>query len=168
MRLQETRPKAVSLAEHGELISTYLPRENLLSALDASTIGIVICDRRLRYKALNRSVAKIHNVPVEAHLGHKFDEILGSFADRVAPLWEKVFASGQRLTNLDITGQLPKRSSVGRWIENLFPLTDSRGRIAQVGCFVIEIASPPSSADGTQRAPLSRREHEIVRLVAEG
>jgi DNA-binding CsgD family transcriptional regulator len=168
MQMQKTGYDAVSSDKYNDLISSYMPCVKLFPELDSSTIGIVICDRRLRYKALNCSVAKIHNVPVEAHLGHKFDEILGSFADRVAPLWEKVFASGQRLTNLDITGQLPKRSSVGRWIENLFPLTDSRGRIAQVGCFVIEIASPPSSADGTQRAPLSRREREIVRLVAEG
>src|ERR1700719_4429729 len=147
MGMQGIQPEVLSF----ELISRYIPCEKLLLELDASTIGIVICDRRLRYKALNRSVAKIHNVPIEAHLGHKFHEILGGFAERVAPLWENVFASGQRLSNLDITGQLPKRSGVGRWIENLFPLTDSRGRISQVGCFVIEIApslisgSPPGS-----------------------
>ena len=187
MRMQETQPEGISLEKNGELISTYISRENLLSALDASTIGFVICDRRLRYKALNRSVAKIHNVPVEAHLGHKFHEILGSFAERVVPLWENVFASGQRLSNLDITGQLPKRSGVGRWIENLFPLTDSRGRVVQVGCFVIEITPPPfhssvssSPADEAisatahqcrnqpQPTALTRREQEIVRLVAEG
>jgi DNA-binding CsgD family transcriptional regulator len=172
--------------EHSDLISRYIPREYLLSAVDASAIGIVICDRRLRYKALNRSVAKINNVPVEAHLGHTFHEILGNFADRVAPLWESVFASGQRLSNFEVTGQLPKRSDVGRWIVNLFPLTDSRGRVAQVGCFVIEISSPPipslsptseiTSATGHQpsipehlrRTLLSPREEEIVRLVAEG
>jgi len=166
--------------EHSDLISRYIPREYLLSAVDASAIGIVICDRRLRYRALNRSVAKIHNVPVEAHMGHTFHEILGNFADRVAPLWESVFASGQRLSNLEVTGKLPKRSGVGRWIENLFPLTDSRGRITHVGCFVIEISSPriPSlnptsevtSATGHQppRTLLSPREQEIVRLVAEG
>jgi DNA-binding CsgD family transcriptional regulator len=189
MRLQETQSQGLSLEKYSDLISSYIPCQNLLSALDASTIGIVICDRRLRYKALNRSVAKIHNVPVEAHLGHTFHEILGSFAERVAPLWENVFASGQRLSNLDITGQLPKRSGVGRWIENLFPLTDNRGRIAQVGCFVIEITPPPipsspppsptgqaASATGhqpsiperAQRTLLSPREREIVRLVAEG
>ncbi|MCU1343088.1 MAG: domain S-box [Candidatus Acidoferrum typicum] len=185
MGMQGIQPEVLSL----ELISRYIPCEKLLLELDASTIGIVICDRRLRYKALNRSVAKIHNVPIEAHLGHKFHEILGGFAERVAPLWENVFASGQRLSNLDITGQLPKRSGVGRWIENLFPLTDSRGRVAQVGCFVIEIASPPiasssssspigeatsatghqpSGPDRPQRTLLTRREQEIVRLVAEG
>jgi len=187
MRMQETQPEGISSEKNGELISTYISRENLLSALDASTIGIVICDRSLRYKALNRSAAKIHNVPVEAHLGHKFNEIIGNMAEKVEPLWESVFASGQRLSNLDITGQLPKRSGVGRWIENLFPLTDSRGRVVQVGCFVIEITSPPiqSSASSSptgaatwatvhqspyqsQPTPLTRREQEIVRLVAEG
>jgi DNA-binding CsgD family transcriptional regulator len=167
MRFHETQAEAVSSERHSELISRYIPREYLLSAVDASAIGIVICDRRLRYKALNRSAATIHNLPVEAHLGHKFHEILGNMAEKVAPVWENVFASGQH-SNFEVAGQLPKRSGVGRWIVNLFPLTDSRGRVAQVGCFVIEIASPPSSADGTQRTPLSRREHEIVRLVAEG
>jgi DNA-binding CsgD family transcriptional regulator len=154
--------------------------------VDASAIGIVICDRRLRYKALNRSVAEMHKVPVEALIGHTLHEILGNMAEKVVPLWENVFASGQRLSNSEVTGKLPKRSSVGRWIENLFPLTDRRGRIAQVGCFVIEISSPPipslsptseiTSATGHQpsiperlrRTLLSPREEEVVRLVAEG
>ena len=172
MRFHETQAEAVSSERHSELISRYVPREYLLSAVDASAIGIVICDRRLRYKALNRSAATIHNLPVEAHLGHKFHEILGNFAERVAPLWENVFASGQCLSNLDITGQLPKRSGVGRWIENLFPLTDSRGRVVQVGCFVIEIASgtspQPPCADDLEQIRLSPREREILRLIAEG
>jgi len=175
--------------EYGDLISRYIPRENLLSAVDASAIGIVICDRRLRYKALNRSVAEMHNVPVEALIGHTLHEILGNMAEKVVPLWENVFASGQRLSNSEVTGKLPKRSGVGRWIENLFPLTDSRGRVAQVGCFVIEISSPPvsnsspsgptseltsaagdklSSTDRARRTLLTGREEEVVRLVAEG
>jgi DNA-binding CsgD family transcriptional regulator len=173
--------------EHSDLISRYIPREHLLSAVDASAIGIVICDRRLRYKALNGSVAEMHNVSVEAHLGHTFHQILGNMAEKVVPVWEHVFASGQRLSNWEVTGQLPKRLDVGRWIANLFPLTDSRGRIAQVGCFVIEIAPPVpsfsssgptneassaahkvSSQDRHQHTLLTRREEEIVRLVVEG
>jgi PAS domain-containing protein len=141
--------------EHSDLISRYIPREYLLSAVDASAIGIVICDRRLRFKALNRSVAEMHNVPVEALIGHTFHENLGNFADTVAPLWENVFASGQRLSKLEVTGKLPKRSGVGRWIVNLFPLTDSRGRIAQVGCFVIEISSPPIPSPPLRAQPVN-------------
>jgi DNA-binding CsgD family transcriptional regulator len=171
MRLHDSQAETV-LADHGDLISRYIPREYLLSTVDASAIGIVICDRRFRYKALNRSAATIHNLPVEAHLGHKFHEILGNMADKVVPVWENVFASGQRLSNFELAGQLPKRSGVGHWILNLFPLSDRRGRVAQVGCFVIEIASgtgpQPPCADGPQHIPLSPREREIVRLVAEG
>jgi len=153
------------LQKHSDLISRYLPLEHLLSGVDAS-IGIVICDRRLRYKALNDSAAKAHNVPLEAHLGHRFDEILGNMAEKVAPLWEKVFASGQRISNMEVTGQLPRRSGVARWIENLFPLMDRRGRIAQVACFVIDVSAP--SVPSSRTTILTSREQEVVRFVAEG
>jgi len=166
IRLQGTQPEA---DKHSDLISRYVPREYLLSAVDASAIGIVICDRRFRYKALNRSAATIHNLPVEAHLGHKFHEILGNMADKVVPVWEDVFACGQRLSNFELVGQLPKRSGVGHWILNLFPLSDTRGRVAQVGCFVIEIASGTSPQPPcAEQKCLSPREREILRLVAEG
>jgi DNA-binding CsgD family transcriptional regulator len=108
-------------------------------------------------------------------------------ADKVVPLWENVFATGQPSPNLEVTGRLPKRSEVGRWIENLFPLKDDRGRVAQVGCFVIEIPPSPipsapmpvgettsvashqlSSLDRIPLTPLSPRERDVVRLVAEG
>jgi DNA-binding CsgD family transcriptional regulator len=188
MRLQDTQSEALSLEKQYGLISSYIPNENLLSVLDASTIGIVICDRRFRYKALNDSVARMHNVPVEAHLGHTFYDMLGNMAGKVVPLWESVFSSGKRLSNLHVTGRLPKRLSVAHWIENLFPLLDRRGRVAQVGCFAIEVPSAPihsfsglspvdaPSGNGhqatkmgsPQRTILSAREQEVVRSVAEG
>ncbi|MGH9678554.1 MAG: PAS domain-containing protein, partial [Candidatus Acidiferrales bacterium] len=140
------------------LISNYFPRQKLFFALNNSKIGVVICDRKMRYKALNESVAEIHNVPIEAHLGRVPQDILGSLAEKVVPLWEQVFVTGRPLANKEITGELPTRSGVGRWIENLFPLKDDKGRVAQVGCFVIEIASPanpgnPSPALADEGAP---------------
>jgi len=87
-------------------------------------------------------------------------------AEKVAPLWEKVFASGQRISNMEVTGQLPRRSGVARWIENLFPLMDRRGRIAQVACFVIDVSAP--SVPSSRTTILTSREQEVVRFVAEG
>ena len=183
MQLRDIQPKGLSQ------VSNYFPHGKLLSALNDSKVGVVICDRRMRYKALNESVAEIHNVPIEAHLGHFCHEVIGGFAEKVVPLWESVFSTGRPLPNLEVTGQLPKRSEVGRWIENLFPLMDDRGRVAQVGCFVVEIPPPfiPSTTvsslageatsgnghqisirDGSRLTPLSPREREVVRLVAEG
>ena len=187
---QDTHARGQPIRKSSEpLISSYFPRRKLLTALNDSKVGVIICDRRLRYKALNQSVAEIHNVPIEALLGQSVHQILGSLADKVVPLWENVFATGQPLSNWEVTGQLPKRSGVVRWIENLFPLTDGNGRITQAGCFVIELApqpipiSPhsdptckatsvtghePPSPDRRQRTSLSRREEEVVRLLAEG
>jgi len=183
MQWRDTQPQGLPQ------FSSYFPRQKLLAALNDSKVGVVICDRRMRYKALNGSVAEIHNVPIEAHLGHFTHEIIGGLAEKVVPFWENVFATGQPLNNLEVTGHLPKRSGVGRWIENLFPLKDDRGRVAQVGCFVIEITRPPisstpsptlageatieaghqlSSPDPSRLTPLSPREREVIRLVAEG
>ncbi len=184
MQLRESQPRALPS------FANFFPGEKLLNALDDSKVGVVICDRRMRYKALNKCVAEIHNVPIEAHLGHFFHEIIGNFTEKVVPLWEDVFSTGRPLHNLEVTGQLPKRTGVGCWIENLFPLLDDKGRVAQVGCFVIEITPPPvpvvsdspfameimkrqkisplATPDEAQIAPLSPREREVVRLVAEG
>ncbi len=169
--------------------SGYVSAQGLLSSGDVSKIGVVVCDRRLRYKALSQSVAEMHNVPVKGHLGHSFHHVLGSFAEKVAPFWERVLATGQPLTNFEISGKLPRRSDRAHWIENLFPLRDGRGRIAQVGCFVIEtspppLPNPPPARPVSQATPirgncalspvdrekriLSNREQEILRLLAEG
>jgi DNA-binding CsgD family transcriptional regulator len=150
-------------------------------------MGVVICDRHLRYKALNRGVAEIHRVPIEEHLNRPLHVILGSLANKVAPLWETVFSTGHPLPNAHVCGKLPKRPRPGSWIENFFPLTDNRGRISQVGCFVIELPSevfpdptqaarPVETAPAALRAhqpgptslPLSLREKEVVGLLAKG
>ncbi|HEV7966599.1 MAG TPA: LuxR C-terminal-related transcriptional regulator [Candidatus Acidoferrales bacterium] len=169
-------------------ISGSLLGQSLLSGVNYHKIGVVVCDRRLRYKALSQSVAEMHNVPVKGHFGHSFHQILGTFAEKVAPFWENVLSTGQPFTNFEIIGKLPKRSDTARWIENLFPLRDGRGRITQVGCIVIETTpppipdSPPSTSarktsvadnqtaipDRREVIPLSRREQEVVRLLAEG
>ena len=170
------------------LISSYLPSQMLLSGLGNSKAGVIICDRRFRYKALNPRVAEIHNVPMEALLGHSFHQVLGGLAGKVVPFWEKVFATGQPLAKVDVNGKLPKRSDEGHWIESLFPLMDNRGRITQVGGIIIEVSPPPipsstlsspvgkttaatgnqASTPDRQRVLLSHREREVLGLVAEG
>ena len=43
-------------ARTAALVSGYFPGEKLLSALNDSKIGVVICDRQMRYKALNETL----------------------------------------------------------------------------------------------------------------
>jgi DNA-binding CsgD family transcriptional regulator len=170
-------------------ISMHFPEQRLFSTLDDSGIGVVICDRRLRYKALNQSLAVMHNVPIEAHLGHSLPHVLGRFADKVAPLWEAVLSTGRPVGNLEIVGRFPERLGIGRWVHNFFPLKDAGGRVTHAGCFVIEVGqsseiqsllsrqtrrtlSPigaKQSRHGKLKEPhLSGRENQILQLLAEG
>lgn len=170
-------------------LSNYFAPHQLMCALNDSKIGMVVCDRRFRYKALNQSVAEIHNVPIKGHMGHSFHHVLGNFADKILPLWESVFISGRPSINLEVIGKLPKRSDTGRWIENLFPLQNGRGKVTEVGCIVIE-TTPPGSAvspvsyserkssaihgarpaipDQSPSIPLAHRELDVLRLLAHG
>jgi DNA-binding CsgD family transcriptional regulator len=170
-------------------ISMHFPEQRLFSTLDDSGIGVVICDRRLRYKALNQSLAVMHNVPIEAHLGHSLLQVLGGFADKVVPLWETVLSTGRPVGNLEIVGQFPESSDVGRWVHSFFPLKDRSGRVTHAGCFVIEVvhlpvaeslpskaarntisqtASKPLSHGQRKFKQLSSREQQILQLLAEG
>ena len=121
------------------MIFAYLDSANLLSAFHGAKIGVVICDRRLRYKALNQSLAEMHNLSIDAHLNRPMSRVLGPLAETVVPLWESVLSTGRPLSNVRICGKPGKRSSVGCWFQSIFPLTDDRGRIEHVGCFATEV-----------------------------
>ena len=122
-----------------EMLFAYLHGRNLLSAFHGAKIGVVVCDHRLRYKALNQSLAEMHNLSIAAHLNRPMSRVLGPLAETVVPLWESVLATGRPLTNLRICGRPAKRSSLGCWNQSIFPLPDDRGRIAHAGCFATEV-----------------------------
>jgi hypothetical protein len=41
--------------------------------------------------------------------------------------------------NCEIAGALPTRPDAGHWISNFFPITDSNGKVVQVGAVVVEL-----------------------------
>jgi PAS domain-containing protein len=57
----------------------------LLGALSASTVGFAICDKQLRFRAVNGALANMNGVPAEAHLGKTIRNILGDAAALVEP-----------------------------------------------------------------------------------
>jgi len=166
-----------------------LPYKKFLSALDESRIGVVICDRHFRYRAVNESLAKMNNLSIKEHIGRPFHQVMGELSKEVLPHYERVFATGKPVFHLEVAGKLLKRSGTSRWIQNIFPFKNSRGRITQVGSLVTEIDQAPTqnhfipAASSTanlvreadfrrpsSRKPLilSERERDVLRLLAEG
>jgi DNA-binding CsgD family transcriptional regulator len=164
------------------------PTAALFSALDHVKLGIAIVDRKLKFRSINRVLAEMNHLPPEAHTGRPLDSVLGPLFTEVWPPLEQVFKTGQPLPNIPLSGRLPARNDTVHWLQFFFPLIDCRGRVAEVGAFVMEKASPDAVSPGlappsgnqvsncqSQRANdcqtelnLSGREREVLKLLATG
>jgi DNA-binding CsgD family transcriptional regulator len=119
--------------------SVSLPAKQLLNALANSPIGIAICDRRLRFSAVNRRLAEINNIPPDEHPGRPVRCLIGDLASTVEARLRQVFSTGRPLRDAPLVGQLGANPEKGQWLEHYFPLLDPRGRVERVGVFVISI-----------------------------
>lgn len=193
MRSRTTVAENLSV-EPNSLISNWLPVESLFSALNRVKLGIAVVDRRFRFRAINRVLAEMNNLPPEAHAGKPLGDVLGTLIAKVEPPLERVFTTGQPLPNIHLSGQLPRRSEPVQWLQYFFPLVDNRGRVVEVGAFVMERKLEPVltpamrvGAHNTIHTPhanttehsglasayptglnLTGREHEVLRLLAGG
>jgi hypothetical protein len=88
--------------------------------------------------ALNSRLAAMNCTPVESHVGKHLREMLGDVGIRAEPFFRRVFASGEPVLNVELIGALPTKPQGGHWVDNLFPMKDSTGRVRQLGAVVVE------------------------------
>jgi PAS domain S-box-containing protein len=117
-----------------------IPGDSLLAALfNSSTVGVAICDRQLRFQAINDALASMNGIPAQEHLGKTIHAVLGSAATKIQPAFDHVFATGQPLSNVEVTAELPTRGTIGHWNESYFPIKDRAGEVREVGAVVLEL-----------------------------
>jgi len=135
--------------------------EQLISGLfNSPGIGIAVCDRRFRFKAINPALAAMNALPVEAHLGKTLHEVLGSVAERIRPAFEEVFQTGASISNFEVVGKLNSRPEPARWIEHYFPIKNRFGKVREIGALAVEVGRPSfmeahwgRMGAGAQRSP---------------
>jgi DNA-binding CsgD family transcriptional regulator len=137
------------------------PRHLLNVLFKSSTVGVAICDRQLRFRAINDALASMNGIPARAHLGRTVQAVLGSAAEKVVPSLQHVFATGQALTNVDVTAELPARDGVGHWTESYFPFKDKAGSVLRVGALVLELTRGNQLADSLGR--LAEKVNQLTR-----
>lgn len=119
---------------------------NLAEFFHNSNVGLAVFDPQLRYQALNPRLAEINGLSVESHLGKTLYQILGEeVAFRAEPALKQVLATGQAIANFELAGTLPTKTEAERWLDNFFPIKDSKGRVTQVGAVVVEIPAGKSA-----------------------
>lgn len=137
------------------------PRDLLNALFKSSTVGVAICDRQLRFRAVNDALASMNGVPAQKHLGRTIHAVLGRAATEVQAAFEHVFATGQPLSNFELTAELPSRPGIGHWNESYFPIRDHAGRVRQVGTIVFELTKHKEF-----EAALLRLTDKLARMTA--
>jgi DNA-binding CsgD family transcriptional regulator len=113
-------------------------KQTLLSALfSAPTVGLVVLDSQLRFRAVNKAFASMDGTAQEAHLGKTISKVLGKAAIKLKAPLRYVLSRGRDVSNVEICYTLPNRKDVGYWTVNCFPISGPSGT-KQVGVVVLE------------------------------
>ena len=140
--------------------------------IDGADVGIAVFDERLRYRALNSRLAAINCCPVASHIGKTPYEMFGDLGRQVEPAMLQAFTSGTPTLNLELAGVLPGQSREGRWINNVFAIRDTSGRVQQVAAVVVELPKniwlqPTQRPQESSAAPILKSWGDFVRFRCE-
>jgi PAS domain S-box-containing protein len=135
----------VALARSAALEQARQQQAETLATLETllanAPIGFAFFDREHRYVRLNETLAAINGLPIEAHLGRPITELLPSIGASVASIIDAVFASGQPLENLDVSGETPAAPGATRsWLVGFYPVR-SGSEVIYVGGVVMDITA---------------------------
>jgi DNA-binding CsgD family transcriptional regulator/PAS domain-containing protein len=137
---QEWPPKSFG-AGRGEVTaaSFELTLRSLASRFDNFTFGVAVYERGLHCRALNAVLAKLSGAPVSAHLGKTIRESFGNEARNLEPAFERVWATGNSVSNFPWTVRFPARRESGPWIVNFYPIGDELGKVQLVAATFSEV-----------------------------
>ncbi|MGC8642574.1 MAG: PAS domain-containing hybrid sensor histidine kinase/response regulator, partial [Isosphaeraceae bacterium] len=112
----------------------------LESMLANAPIGLAFYDRECRFLRINRCLAAINGLPIEAHLGQTIGQVLPALGQIIEPIIVKVFETGRPHTNLELEGETHAQPGKPRyWLASYYPVTRADGTIISVGATVTEI-----------------------------
>ncbi|MEL7353389.1 MAG: chemotaxis protein CheB [Cyanobacteria bacterium P01_A01_bin.116] len=112
----------------------------LETVYETSPVGFALHDEQLRYLRVNRVLAEINGIPVEAHIGKTMAEILPSEVGQGAmEQYQQVLDTGEPILDIEFEGDLPTRPGEYRyWTASYFPIVLADGR-KWVGAVVNEV-----------------------------
>jgi diguanylate cyclase (GGDEF)-like protein/PAS domain S-box-containing protein len=91
-------------------------------------VGLFFIDTNYRHVRINEQMAKIHGLPVSAHIGRTLREIVPGLADELMELFRPIYQRGEPVLNMEIKGSLasyfPFRSESGEVTGVIGAVTD--------------------------------------------
>lgn len=150
------------LSDRARLQRELLQREQLLdgffNAASTANIGLCIHDQHLRYLKINQALADINGIPISAHFAKSSAELLPPLAAELLPQLQQVIATGQPISNLELSGTIPSQPGIQRdWLVSYFPIFAEIDQAIAVGTIVLDI---------TERKKIEQIKSEFIGIVS--
>ncbi len=111
-------------------------------------VGLGLMDKDYRVLRVNERLAMVGGVPLAEQLGHAVREFMPQIAPALEAIVDRVFASGERILNLDMHGVTPGDPTNERhWLSSYYPVMSADGTPRCVGCVVLRYHGPQKSGD---------------------
>src|SRR6202030_2325538 len=137
---ERTSQLTAEIAVRKQAEEAALESEAQLNAyFNASPTGMGMVDPQLRYLKVNQRLADITGLRGEEHYGKTIREIVPQMADTLEPLYQKVFATGTAVVDLEVSGETDASPGELRdWKVSYFPLMGEEATPKAVGVVVTE------------------------------
>jgi DNA-binding CsgD family transcriptional regulator/PAS domain-containing protein len=151
----------------------------LRALYDAAPVGLGMVDTKLRYLALNRRLAEMHDAPVVEHLGRTIAEMVPHIHAQLEPYLRQAL-SGQAVDKFVSRWQGPGGPNDEHVLVGSYqPVRDAAGEMAAISIAVVDITELNRASLGhghSGGAPhgrpritgLTSRQSEVVELLATG
>ena len=139
-----------------------LRERQLKSFFLGATAGLTLLDKDLRYVQINDTLAEMNGLSVEDHLGRTLREVVPWLAPLAEPIFQKVFASGKPVLDVEMSGETQSQPGLQRhWMASFFPIAGLDGSPEYIGSMVVEIT------DRKRAEELLRQSEEQFRAMFE-
>ena len=119
--------------------------------------GLCLLDAGLRFRYINRRLADIDGLSIDAHIGQTLTELLPDIAREMEQPLRSVLDHGAPLSNLVLQGRTARGRALDRWWQiDLYPYRETRGDDAVAGVVVVVRDITASRRDTTRILHLSR------------
>jgi serine phosphatase RsbU (regulator of sigma subunit) len=152
-----------------------IPGDDLLGSADRALVhalvheapvALAFYDVTLRYQRVNRRLAEINRLPVEAHLGRRPTEVLDpALGAAVEATLRHVLRTGEVLTDPDFRTTDPRTGQPTYWQSQWFPAYGGTGQITGVAVLVVDVSERRRSEQALQAS--QQRTERLQQATAE-
>jgi DNA-binding CsgD family transcriptional regulator len=112
---------------------------SLSRLLHNSTIGVALFDGNLHCRAFNGALRRMIGVSQKRPIGKQLHQVFPGEDPKLEIAFRRVWATGNSVSDIELTAQLPAGTGPRRWVLNFYPIADESGQVRLVATTLCEV-----------------------------